>query len=148
MSLSRHLLFGLAGAAFASMAIPCEAMDAGTQEAALQCDSPDMNTPQRTECWEKRAALEISRMQKSYRRAIAAAKAMATDGGFPDLSPEIKTAQGHWKNFEKAQCDLESDATLGSAAGIAGSVCSERLTHERAESLDALADGFEMMASK
>lgn len=82
------------------------------------------------------------KMEKAFSRALTNDdKLLAKLAGIPtpDIRPAIRETQTRWESWEKAQCELEGDATMGSAASWVIPACRLRLTIERTRALNDIA---------
>jgi uncharacterized protein YecT (DUF1311 family) len=90
---------------------------------------PILNTNQKSECW-ARIAEESRRQVEEKLRAASAAAA--------PVDIYVQDSQVAWEKYVDAQCDLEADATLGSAAAYVVFMCRDSMNRARAAYLDRL----------
>ena len=102
------------------------------------CTAPALSTVARAECQERSLQKATNAMAASLTNALAAAKASRQKDSAADFGPEIEAAQAAWLSWMDKECELEANATMGSAAAFVEPACKSRLTLERVKMLDEL----------
>jgi uncharacterized protein YecT (DUF1311 family) len=124
------------GTDVAALALLLLCMSAHTAKAE-NCNNPGRSTAEHARCELGNEAGARSRMDAALGRALTAAAAERYRN--QNFVAEIQKAQALWIEWSNAECELEANATMGSAGAFLFFVCHRQLDEARTQSLNDLA---------